>query len=683
MRRWLLPLVLLVPFIGGDAVAAPDDEEAAYRKRRREALIRRAQERVRPEDPGYGDVDELARTLGESRDAWRKIDDRRVTRAEALVGTGEDDGLIREASRYYRWLVDPKVASKPDIRALRQSENVDVAAPQEDEVAVRDLRRPLVLGNELSSTLSARWVASHDAAMRERLAALQSEEASTFGSDDRIRSKEQWIARVRGQMDQWQKRRGEIVQALDQMARMELALTREAGRRAVRIEALDEKPDDPKAQRARLAQWVEQQELRLLYLTVRRAVERTKLLDRAVAIAQTEEEAVGKALAAYLGERLRIRHEAQLARIESDGYEMRSDLRVAKTAAEKVAEAARPVWEARIRALEGCLALNDVVRSALALRRAVETRMVPTVPTVALPPDADVLDRLRGATPFTVSSFIDAARANMARLPGSLVAHLHAVSDERVAILDGLQALVTEARPGFAAYEDTLRKADEGLETYRALVATGSDAERDRHLAAANRWQGTKEADDSVYRPTWAAVERTATTATKARRRLASFRRDLTRLGPRSFGCRVDRKLQLDELGSAWDDVTGVAVRAERWITLRDEDNVWTFLRAHWWRVLAVLAILGAGLWGGRAVRGVLGRWLDAKAEHVASLTKGLSLDVEAQAERDHEERAAAEAKAIEETALQEAAGQDADADKKKGTGELEDDDAAEPEAQT
>ena len=618
------------------AVAAPTDDEAAYRKHRRDVLVQHARQVL--QDAQWGNGEAAREALDERAPTWRTIDPARVNRARALLGTAPGDGLITQGKRLHAWLEDPKGAPGflRTLTALKRARNVEAAL--DPAVPVSALHRPLVFADELDSPLCQRWLLARAAAR----------------DDSEAEATEQRLASLEREEATWQKRRATLVSALDDMARMELALTRAAGRRRVRKDALGDETSDERDALA-LADWVEELELHLLYVTASRGALRQKLCTEALEIVRGEREGVAARLTSSARAKRRLARASQLEQIDADAYELRAALEETEGAG-RASDAG--LWQARARVLEARLALNAALRDTVALQQRAESLMDPEVD--APPADVSGTDRLRAATPATIVREAPLVRAHLHTLPAPLVTHLHEVADERTRQLEAVQGeIATANHPPDGVAHDAARVRDALAAFERAATP---DAEEGRHLAAARRWGDALSAEVKAHASAWEGIQALGARASAQHRTLKALRRTLANLGPRSFGVRVDRDLSVDQLHAAWGDVRDTAQRAERWVTFRSDPNLGTFLQAYGWRVVACLLVLIGGLWGARAFRRWIDQWLDRQAEPIAALRNGLSLNAEAQVERAQVAQADAEVRAIEQAALEDASGRGRDA---------------------
>ncbi len=455
-------------------------------------------------------------------------------------------------------------------------------------------------------------------------------------------------------------------------------------------------------ERLQLREIVAQQRLRLLYITVRRAVLETQLFGAALEQVKSEAQAAERAHQAYEAELIRMRRARQLDRLDFVMARLRSERkRMEKLRATRKGEAEK-ILGAYDTALDHLMAVSRLTREAVTMRRALEARVKPhqgvedAAPAGGedergcLPGETeaeagvrkerasraladDPLRRFRHPDPEAITaSFVrDASKVlDHPAWGAALTAEHYDVVKARIAALDEALGLVAAADRLEARFETAHAAAITALETVAGL-ALGQGS-------AAGWWQDRLRSrrDRDLVRDTKSFTE-TLQGIREERRAIQddldlfrAYRRQLLGLGTRSFQIRVERTLDPERLAEAYDDAGGALGKAGRWVTLQGEENAGTFIGRHGWLLLACLGLL---LFSILFVK--LGRHaLDGALRRLANRVPGLrSEPVTVRAEEAHAKREKAlqeaRAKAAEEEALREVSKEEADRQQKMGEG--------------
>lgn len=575
-----------------------------------------------------------------------------------------------------------------------------------------------ILQDEMASPWCRPWLRLRKVQLAERRRAWEAERPSRgLENEDRIRRRQERMERMRQQVKRLEDRRLIVLRGLDQMVEVEDALVTAGGLRAFEIEDLeaslaasappplpegaegapeDALPEDVRAQRAteqaklekrRVEQWVGQQELRLLYITARRASERLAIQDEALVVAREEERIATEAHALFLEELNRIRRERQLGRLQAQAFELRREQDMAAAGSTREDPALAAAWRARGELAAVLLEQNALLRQLVTLRQEVEvlvntvrTDEAPGAPAASTSPattapsgeapveDVDPTTRALTLLAQTTASSLSSKRVALALdhldvLPRETVASLFAAADERVETLAATER-IRQATVDLANRFDATVAAVDAAQSAVLLAATQARTERTVHRVAERHLRkNVAEPNVSSFQRAREGIEQQVDIARERSAELRAFRAVLGDLGTRSLGIRVERTLTGDALRSAWSDTRWGAERALAWITFQGDDHLGTFVTANWLMLVCSLLLVLACLVGVRLLRRVIDRWLDRKASTIPALLRiGVSPTGESAEAKAARDRLEAERKVVEAAVLEQASGRDAKA---------------------
>ncbi|MDF1701294.1 MAG: hypothetical protein P1V36_09075, partial [Planctomycetota bacterium] len=410
-------------------------------------------------------------------------------------------------------------------------------------------------------------------------------------------------------------------------------------------------PAEVKVIALQLQEGVLKLKMRLLYLTVHRAVLRAQLYAAALKLAKEEARGASDVAARYQSELNRMRRERQLERLEYEETKLDLLLTDATSRASDPKHENRPLWLHWQQALESLKSVNRLTKEAVRLRRSFEARVSPNQAGMDDAPvdpgegAVDVLRRFRrpGRVAFDVKYVEDAREAARSQdFDRALVARHHEVVSDRIASLDEALVLVAKDHGLAAGLEREVAAAEKALsdlETAAGKLADQGDRTNWLETVSETRredFDTTRKAFEETLR----GLDEKAQEARTLRDACLAFERELKLLGPRSFGIRVQRNLDGDNLGHAFQDAQDSVEDAGRWIAGRSEDNLATFVGTHWLMLLACVALVVAGVFFVRFAR----RGLDLAINRAARTVPELRFEpVTVRAEEAHAAREKAE----------------------------------------
>ena len=401
--------------------------------------------------------------------------------------------------------------------------------------------------------------------------------------------------------------------------------------------------------------------MRLLYLTVHRAVLRRQLYDRAIELAKEEARAAQDVAQRYRSELNRMRRERQLEVLDYEETKLELLLTDATSRADDPEHENRPLWLLWKQALESLRNMNRLTKEAVKLRRAFESKLSPGRANGEEPPAAektegdDPLRRFRHPERVVFDEkYVEDARQALAdpAFDMGLVARHHEVVSDRIAALQTALSFASDDRRIETELKAQAQAAEKALSDLLGASAKLPDPVDTGH------WRETvTETRKRDYEPTRKAYEETLrgldAKAKEVRSLLASatdLERELRDLGTRSFGIRVQRDLDGEKLGEAFDDMQDTAGGVGRWVSGEGEHSVVTFARENWAMLLACLAFVAASVFFVRFTRRGLDRAIGSIARSVPQLrTEPVTVRAEeahAKREKAEQELAAKEAEA-------------------------------------
>jgi hypothetical protein len=609
---------------------------------------------------------------------------------------------------------------------------------QGDDAAARWLEPKLlalVHAGELQIPISRPELDAREVALADRLKALQAEQPPRgLVNDSTVSEKAARAKALRAEVDALAADRERIVQALDRMARAERLLKEDSGRlgfeidearreEAARKKAEAEPADDsnapkkgapkngapkngepapsaevsPKLAKLQLEEIVDEQQLRLLYISARRASLLLQLY--AEALRQKKEEALAAedAHKRFEAELSRWRRERQLERLAGQASDLKRERSRVVEEQKAAADAVRPLWAAYASALENLAALNTLTREAVALRRGLEARIKPecaadetgAIEEGCLPPEApdgaapgtdepdtpaskDPLRRFREPSKSTIdANYVRDARERVddPAWSAELAAQHFVAVDDRIQVLEGTLTLVKDTSALRERFTAASEAADKALtEVYAAAQSQGLLSRW--YTTVRKRRKENLEADRTAFRETLNGIDEERTKIREDLVLFRDYRARLLDLGTRSFQIRVQRTLDPDRLQAAYDDVDRTVNRTGRWLTLQGEEHAGTFIQRNWLMLLACVGVLVASILFVRFGRHLLDGRLRTLATRVPQLrAEPVTVRAEeAQAKREKAVQDAA-AKAAEEEALRQVSKEEADRQQKMGEG--------------
>lgn len=632
----------------------------------------------------------LARRQASARLRSKRLDVRR--RADGTVEVGDSDGM--------RFL-DLALQS---IRSGKTTEKEDADSMPATRLALTDR-------HELSSRMSEAYIAARALQVRERLAEFSADIApSGLVSERAVEEKQERAEQFQADVETLERRHRAMEESLDWLVWAERELASELGslgyaleeakaaveaekqaaaarareadeaRKAAEAKAADE-PDAPKdgdgtgsaddgAEDAgegeaalvqtpaqtrlvalQLQEGVLKLKMRLLYLTVHRAVLRRQLYDRAIELAKEEARGATDVAERYRSELNRMRRERQLERLDYEETKLGLLLTDATSRAEDPAHANRELWVLWKQALESLRNVNRLTMKAVRLRRGFESKLSPArTATESAPPDAgetadDPLRRFRHPDRVAFDEkYVEDARQALPdpAFDKSLVALHYRVVSERLDALDEALALVADDHLVEAALRREADAADAAM-TSILEKATALTAVDERESWQASVTEARKEDFDTTrmaFEETLRGLEEKAAEARSLRDACEKLKSELRKLGPRSFGIRVQRNLDGENLGAAFGDMQSTLAAAGRWVTGQGDDHIGTFLAARWAWILGSLLVVAASLLFVRQAR----RGLDLAIGRMARAVPALRFEpVTVRAEEAHAKREKAE----------------------------------------
>lgn len=458
-----------------------------------------------------------------------------------------------------------------------------------------------------------------------------------------------------------------------------------------------------------LKEIVDEQLLRVLYITVRRAALATQLIDTALSQVKSEAQAAEAAHKAFEAELSRMRRERQLDRLDYEMARLKAERERMAKAGETAEGDAKAILTAYDEALEELMSVSTVTRDAVTMRRALEARVKPdhgesdAAPAVTenergcLPGEntdeadarheaeaqaakLDPLRRFRDPSPESITANFVRDASQMVERPAwdaALAANHYDVVSVRIGALDEALKLVARADSLETRFDEAREGATTALGIVSGLASKQGAAQgwwfdrvrsrRDRDLAR----------DEKAFRETLRGIREERKVIQEDLELFRDYRDRLLRLGPRSFQIRVERTLDPEKLERAYSDTSDTVGDAGRWLTMQSEEHVGTFVARHWAKLLACLGLLVASFFVVRLGR----RGLDRVLRTMANRSRVLRDEpVTVRAEEAHAKRAKAlqeaRAKAVEAEALREVSKEEADRQQKMGEGGYSGDDA-------
>lgn len=138
--RHLLPLTVLALLLLG--VRSATAEESELNRYKREQLVRIAETAVTPSNPAAGGIDDIRRFTQAQRKEFGSQELKAFDQLDELVGTtaeaprGETEGMIRQAARFYRWVVGKLTPAE-----MHDLEELEAWRVGELEKSLRELRK--------------------------------------------------------------------------------------------------------------------------------------------------------------------------------------------------------------------------------------------------------------------------------------------------------------------------------------------------------------------------------------------------------------------------------------------------------------------------------------------------------------------------------------------------------------
>ncbi|MGE0192058.1 MAG: hypothetical protein AB7T63_08435 [Planctomycetota bacterium] len=584
--------------------------------------------------------------------------------------------------------------------------------PREGEgAALGSLPRAPLLAEEMTSPWSRPWLRLRKVQLAERRRVWSAEKPSRgLENEERVRRKQERVDRLREEIKRLEQRRALVLAGLDQMVEVEQDLVTQGGVRAFEIEDIEsrlegaarpaspggEPPEQPapeqasaedqrELERLRVAQWVGQQELRLLYITARRANERLAILDEGLAMAREEERIASEILGTFVEELNRIRRERQLGRLQAQVLQLERELKLAEQGSTSREGPAAAAWAARRQVAAELLEQNGLLRDLVTMRQEIESLVqgvrvdeasvkadVPkpasgevgaaVAAAAAADPKAQALGVLANTTAPTLGpKRVALALEHLDALPADTVASLFAAADERIDQLGAAGQVSAEMQRLQARFEEQAAEVDSAMRGLQ-VKADAARYERSRHRSILATWRkGIVEPNVAAFQRAREGIEQQVKLAAERSAELERLRSALGTLGTRSLGIRVERTLTGQGLRNAWNDVQTAAGHVVSFVTFQGDQHLGTFVVDHLKGLLFTLLLVVACIFGVRIGHRAIDRWLDRKAQTVPALRRvGLSPTAESADAKAAAERVEAEKKAVAEAALKQASGEEA-----------------------
>lgn len=710
------------------AIGRADDADAASKRFAREQLLRTAAQAVEPSSVQGPGLEELRDAVEQHREALAASPAAAplLAAADSLIGREGDDGLVAQAARLNIWLREEAPAgaelllvdlsgkappremgaelpveltdSQRDLlrrHALRlkmRAEDGTIPVPGIDSLrasakasqagAAPAFRRALVLPDELSwevcRVLSRAYV--RQAEVRREAYGLEAPKGHV--NEGTVREKRERAERARKRESALIELRTRLDAALDDMVAAERYWRRKAGRIGFQVE--DAKRREAGGEPApasdlpfaalELEELVAEQELRLLYLAVRRVEVRIALIGEAQRAIEGEVLAADAAFRRFDEELSRIRRERQLDRLRYDASELSSEIKDIRQELEGQSEDLRPAWESFTEGLAALLKMNELTASAVQIRQRLETNASRAParaavvenpcepgahPTSTAPKSNGAPAEANGA-PDPLAEFrapspeaIDEAYVKRA-LPrledddwgiGVVAANYQAVDDMIVALRKSLRQ-AEAIDPLQARYAEELALARQRLD-----AALANSKSLDIRYRARDALQRHLPATNDAFEETRLGIADQRRRVKERYDALVYFREQLTELGEKSLGIREQRRLTPERIRQAADESAAALARIKRWVLMEGEDHLGSFAVAHWLGLLLCTAFLATSLLGVRFLRGRIDQRLQSLAARIPELRRsgvGISAEDESarreQAEKDAALAAAAEA---------------------------------------
>lgn len=695
--------------------AGAEEEAQAARRFAREQLLRTAAQAVdaaRIEGPGLA---ELREALAQRRAALAGTPGAAAALEAAgeLLGAAEGPaGLLAEAARLGLWLreetpagavlvlVDPTRNGAPAaefppevpaelteaqrdafkrhaLRLKLRADDATLPVPGIDGLRAlartprEGFRRALVLPDELGWDLCRALVRAWQRQAEVRREAYAKEAPQGHVNEGTVREKRERVERVRRREAALVELRTRLEGALDEMAAAERHWRRQAGRIGFQVEDAKRRAEageapaggDPPLGVLELEELVAEQELRLLYLAVRRTETRLALLGDALRAVEGEALAADAVLRRFDDELSRLRRERQLDRLHYDAGELAQLIKETRQELEGLPADQRPLRERYLAGAEALLELNQAAAQAVQIRQRLEVgapRAPAGEPAAGAPAEGPVRPPAEAGAPDLLAEFrapapesIDEAYVRRARaqLDGpawttAVVAANYEAADVLAGALRRALAQAEAIRPLTERSAALARVAQEHLEAV-AGGARNWDLRFRARDALRRQLPSARDAFDETVR----GIEEQRRRAQERLGVLAEFRRALLGLGDRSLGVREHRRLTGERLGAALTEAAAGLVAVRRWLLLEDEPHLGTFVARHALALLLALAFLVVALLGVRFGRRAIDRRLTTLAARIPELRRtgaGIGAEEErarrAQAERDAALAAAAEA---------------------------------------
>ena len=651
-----------------------------------------------------GKLDQLAspETLGEEGADLLK----RLLTAELDVARRPDRQVVVETTD------DQGPAGGDAVPALRAVQGGYPFARDAGGSSLTALPHSPLLADEMISPWSRPWLRLRKVQLAERRRVWSAEKPSRgLENEERVRRKQERVDRLRKEIKSLEERRALVLAGLDQMVEVEQDLVTQGGIRAFEIEDIEsrlegaapppspggEPEGDPappqgsdedrrELEKLRVAQWVGQQELRLLYITARRANERLAILDEGLVIAREEERIASEILATFVEELNRIRRERQLGRLQAQVLQLEREQQLAEKNAAAGEGPSAAAWSSRRQVVAELLEQNGLLRDLVSLRQEVEalvqgprTDETANKPEAAKPasgeigaaavaaaasdPRAQALDVLRKTTASTLGpKRVALALEHLDALPAEVVASLFAAADERIEQLAAAGQVSAQLQGLQTRFEEQAAELDSAMRGLQVKADAAPRWERSTHRSMLATWRkGVVEPNVAAFQRAREGVEQQVKLAGERSSALQGLRRELGNLGTRSLGIRVERSLTGEGLRSAWDDVQSATGRAVSFVTFQGDYHLGTFVVDHITGLLLTLVLIAACVLAVRLSHRAIDRWLDRMAQTVPALRRvGLSPTAETADAKAAAERIEAEKKAVEEAALRKASGEDA-----------------------
>lgn len=628
---------------------------------------------------------------------------KRLLTAELDVARRNDQQVVVQATN------DEGQPTGDAVPALRTVQGGYPFARGSAGAGLTSLPRAPLLADEMISPWSRPWLRLRKIQLAERRRVWSAEKPSRgLENEERVRRKQERVDRLRKEIKALEDRRALVLAGLDQMVEVEQDLVTQGGVRAFEIEDIESRlagaapPPSPGGEqegepavpqgsdedrrdleKLRVAQWVGQQELRLLYITARRANERLVILDEGLGMAREEERIASEILGSFVEELNRIRRERQLGRLQAQVLQLEREQQLAEQGGTGGEGPSAAAWGARRQVVTELLEQNALLRDVVSLRQEIETLVqgprtedTPAAPTDAAKPAAGQMTAAAEADPHvqawqvlkkTTASTLGPKRVALAlehidALPAETVANLFAAADERIDQLADARKVSAQLDRLKTRFEEQAAELDSAMRGLQVKADAVRGRERSEHRSMLFTWRrGIVEPNVAAFQRAREGVEQQVKLAAERSEDLQRLRSALGDLGTRSLGIRVERTLTGDGLRGAWADLQQTAGRVVAFVTFQGERHLGTFVVDHITGLLLTLALIAACIVGVRFSHRAIDGWLDRKAQTVPALRRvGLSPTAETADAKAAAERIEAEKKAVEEAALKQASGGEA-----------------------